>query len=333
MIMKLHPVIKILFPILALIFILSKTGIAEENKTTENIYGRLTALQCDSLIKANETNPNFVILDVRTPLEWDNYHIMGSINRSTGLSDFTSQLDALPKQKLFLLHCQSGGRSAGAFAKMKDLGFAEVYEMIGGINSWNSKGLPTTKITEPRLMLVSYNEIIKGINSDTVKITVTNRANGNLSFKNFTISDIHTTGNNFKSETTLEGAQDYTFSIIHFPEFSGDESIEINLESSGGKIDFNILFKNGVISAVNELQLTELNIFPNPANQKLYLKNSGFNFIEEISIFNIAGQKVMNKSQFSVSNGIDIEQLKNGIYILRIENNNQVISKKFVVKH
>ena len=331
--MKIHLIIKTFFPILAFVLIFSKTGIAKENTTTENIYGRLTALQCDSLIKANETNPNFVILDVRTPLEWDNYHIMGSINRSTGLSDFTAQLDALPKQKIFLLHCQSGGRSAGAFAKMKELGFAEVYEMIGGINSWNSKGLPTTKITEPKLMLASYNEIAKGINSDTVKITVTNRANGILTFNNFSISDVHNSDNNFNSEIKLEGAQDYTFSIVHFPEYSGDESTEINLESNGGNIDFSILFKNGVISANDVHQLTEINLFPNPANLKVYLKNNGFEVIDKISIFNIAGQKVMDKTHFLVSNGIDVDLLKNGIYILHIENGKQVISKKFVVKH
>ena len=134
-------ILKVIYRLLfILVLITSFNFLFAGYASAENIYGRLTAFQCDSLIKANETNPNFVILDVRTSGEWNGYHIMGSINRSTGLADFTTQLDALPKQKIFLLHCQSGGRSAGAFQKMKDFQFAEVYEMIGGINSWNAAG-------------------------------------------------------------------------------------------------------------------------------------------------------------------------------------------------
>ena len=330
---KMRGVFITIVQVVILSFILSKPVTANNSETTENIYGRLTALQCDSLIKANETNPNFVILDVRTPAEWNSYHIMGSINRSTGLTDFTAQLDALPKKKIFLLHCQSGGRSAGAFAKMKELKFTEVYEMIGGINSWNSYGLPTTKITEPKLMLVSYNEILSRGSSDTINVTVTNRANGNLTFKAVNISDIHGIINNFNSDIALDGAQDYTFSIIHSPGYSGDESTKISMESNGGKIDLEIQFKNGTIVGIAEQAIAEITVYPNPANQKLYFKHSGLDYFDQISVINLVGQKVINESQLSVSNGIDVSHLKNGIYLLQIKKGNLVKSEKFIVKH
>ena len=319
--------------VVILSFILSKPVTANKSETTENIYGRLTSLQCDSLIKANETNPNFVILDVRTSAEWKSYHIMGSINRSTGLIDFTAQLDALPKQKIFLMHCQSGGRSVGAFAKMKELEFAEVYEMIGGINSWNSAKLPTTTITQPKLMLVSNSDILTGGSADTIKITVTNRANGSLTFTAVTISDIHNVFDNFNTEIALDGAQDYTFSIVHTPGYSGDESTKISLESNGGKIDLDIEFKNGIIVGNDEQQLAEITIYPNPANQKLYFKSNGLKWFDEISILNIVGQKVITESKISVSNGIDVSNLKNGIYIIRIKAGSQIMSEKFMIKH
>lgn len=306
---------------------------ANENKISENIYGRLTATQCDSLIKANETNPNFVILDVRTPSEWSGYHIMGSINRSTGLSDFTAQLDALPKHKIFLMHCQSGGRSAGAFAKMKELQFAEVYEMIGGINSWRSAALPTTTISAPKLMLVSTNEILTGGYSDTINVTLTNRANGNLTFGNITISDNHNVVNNFNSNITLDGAQDYTFSIIHSPGYSGDELTKISLESNGGKMDLDIEFKNGTIVGIEEQQLAEITVYPNPANQNLYFKTDSEFIIDDLSVLNISGQIVLKKNLISIKNGINISGLKNGIYILQMKAGGKMISKKFIVKH
>jgi len=330
--MKIKSARNIFFKILILSLLLSTTASANKNKTSENIYGRLTAVQCDSLIKANETNPNFVILDVRTPAEWETYHIMGSINRSTGLPDFTAQLNALPKHKIFLMHCQSGGRSAGAFAKMKELEFDEVYEMISGINAWNSKGLPTTKIVEPKLMLVATNEILTGGSSDTINVTVTNRANGNLTFGTVTISDIHNVTNNFNSEIVLDGAQDYTFSLIHTPIFSDNETTKISIESNGGKIEFQLEFKNGEIVGVEEQQLATITMYPNPVSQRLYIKHSRLDYFDEISVFNIVGQKVINESELSVSNGIDVSGLKNGIYILCIQAGRQIISEKFIVK-
>ena len=331
--MKIRSFVFATYHLLFVNFLFAQNSIAEVSQLAENIYKRITAIQSDSLIKANEINPNFVILDVRTPGEWDSYHIMGSINRSTGLSDFAAQLNALPKHKIFLLHCQSGGRSAVAFAKMKELGFAEVYEMIGGLNYWNSAGLPTTKITGPKLMLVSYSDFIKGNYADTVKITVTNRANGVLNFSAVSISDLHHIENNFNKEFTIEGAQDYTFSIVHSPGYSGNETTNVIIESNGGKLDFTIQFKNGTIVGIEELQIAEITLYPNPANQNLYFKLNGSANIDEISIINIAGQEVLRETQISNSNRLNISNLKNGIYFARIKSGNIISTKKFIVKH
>ena len=316
-----------------MVLISAVTVKAENQKTTENIYKRLSALQCDSLIKANEINPNFVILDVRTPGEWTSYHIYGSINRSTGLTDFAAQLDALPKQKKFLLHCQSGGRSAGAFAKMKELGFSEVYEMIGGLNAWNSAKLPTTTVIEPKLMLVSYSGITSGNNTDTVKVTITNRANGKLTFSNFSVSDVHPVNYIFNSAISLGGSEDYTFSVIHSPAYYGDDSTSVKLESNGGNIDVNIVLKNGSILKTNENRISELAVYPNPANSYLYFRGSGIDYFDEVSVINIAGQKIFNEFGFLVSKGIDVSNLNNGIYIIRIKSGGYYSSQKFIVKH
>jgi phage shock protein E len=305
---------------------------AETVNATDNIYKRLSAIQCDSLIKANETNPNFVILDVRRPDEYSSYHLMGSINRSTGLTDFDAQLAALPKHKLYLLHCQSGGRSAGAFTKMKNLGFAEVYEMIGGIGAWDSAKLPTTTVTGPKLMLVSKSNVISGNNTDTIKIAITNRANEKLTFNLILVTDSHLVTHNFNSNIEIDGAQDYTFSIVHSPGYSGDDSTKISIESNGGKLDINIVIKNGVIQRVNATEMEEISVYPNPASGKLYFKNIHSAISEEISIINITGKVALKETNVWDNNGIDVSALPNGIYIVRIKTDQQIVSKKFVLK-
>jgi phage shock protein E len=305
---------------------------AETVNATDNIYKRLSAIQCDSLIKANETNPNFVILDVRRPDEYSSYHLMGSINRSTGLTDFDAQLAALPKHKLYLLHCQSGGRSAGAFTKMKNLGFAEVYEMIGGIGAWDSAKLPTTTVTGPKLMLVSKSNVISGNNTDTIKIAITNRANEKLTFNLILVTDSHLVTHNFNSNIEIDGAQDYTFSIVHSPGYSGDDSTKISIESNGGKLDIKIVIKNGVIQRVNATEMEEISVYPNPASGKLYFKNIHSAISEEISIINITGKVALKETNVWDNNGIDVSALPNGIYIVRIKTGQQIVSKKFVLK-
>jgi len=331
--MRIRSVVIAVFHFLVTGLLFNQSSSATENQLSENIFKRLNALQCDSLIQANENNPNFVILDVRTPGEWNGYHISGSINRSTGLTDFTEQLNLLPKHKIFLLHCQSGSRSAGAFAKMQNQGFSEVYEMIGGISSWRNAGLPTTTVTEPKLMLVSNGELIKGEISDTVKIVVTNRANGILKFNAVSFSDLHQIDNNFNKEIELEGAEDYSFFIVHSPGYSADESTKISLESNGGNVDLNIEFKNGNISGVGEKQFAELILFPNPADKNLNFKTGGITNFDEIAILNIAGREVFNERQGSFSQGVDVSHLQNGIYFLRVKSDSRISIRKFVVKH
>ncbi len=298
-----------------------------------NIYKTISVAKCDSLIKANAENPNFVILDVRTPGSWSADHLEGSINRNYFDTDFEQQLAALPKQKIFLIHCQSGGRSAGAFVKMQNLEFAEVYEMSGGINSWKSSSYPTTSVLAPKLMLVSYAKTSENISgTDTINITITNRANEILTFSSASFNDIHEITNDFNKSIELAGAEDYTFSGYHTSGYFAEDTTKVTLESNGGELKIDIAFKNGVVQNIGPEFYNELVIYPNPAKNYLYIKNGASLNIEEISIFGLNGQVVLHENTFSTSGGINISQLKTGVYLVRLKTNGQVLSKKLLVR-
>ena len=100
--------------------------------------------QADSIIKANEGNPIFTLLDVRTQEEYDQDHLANAYTRDFYAGDFREQLEALSKDRIYLIYCQSGGRSGQTFSLMRELGFTEVYNMLGGISSWKSSGYPVT---------------------------------------------------------------------------------------------------------------------------------------------------------------------------------------------
>ena len=87
-------------------------------------------------------DPDFVILDVRTSGEYAGGHIDGAVNIDYYDPGFESLIDALDRTKTYLVHCQSGNRSASGAAVMAGLGFAEVYEIDGGITAWIDAGQP-----------------------------------------------------------------------------------------------------------------------------------------------------------------------------------------------
>ena len=97
----------------------------------------------DSVIKAHvDSDHPFIIIDIRTEGEYNGGYIEGAINHNYYGPGFDDTLAKLDKEKEYLIYCASGGRSGGAFNKMKALEFKMVYNMLGGANAWRSAGYP-----------------------------------------------------------------------------------------------------------------------------------------------------------------------------------------------
>jgi rhodanese-related sulfurtransferase len=121
------------------------TVYAAESRSETQLIKDVTPQEAYSLIQQNKANPNFVILDVRTPREFAGGHIEGAINLDYNAPTFKDDLNGLDKTKMYLVYCRTSRRSRGAFDMMKALEFQEVYHMLGGIVHWTSEGLPMTK--------------------------------------------------------------------------------------------------------------------------------------------------------------------------------------------
>lgn len=91
--------------------------------------------------KMNEL-PTAAVVDVRTPDEFANGHLRNARNIDWNSTEFDHSISQLDKDKPVLVYCLSGGRSASAAAKMRSVGFKEVYEMNGGIMKWRAANLP-----------------------------------------------------------------------------------------------------------------------------------------------------------------------------------------------
>ena len=83
-----------------------------------------------------------VVLDVRTPEEFEAGHIDGAVNIDFYAADFQAQLEQLDRDASYVMYCRSGNRSATTATIMRGLDFTEVDEIDGGILSWVEAGLP-----------------------------------------------------------------------------------------------------------------------------------------------------------------------------------------------
>ena len=90
--------------------------------------------------KALVEHPDAVILDVRTEDEFESGHIPNALNIDLRMGPgFIDELNALDKNKFYYVYCRSGARSAQAVQEMRDLGFSEAYNLIGGILEWEGE--------------------------------------------------------------------------------------------------------------------------------------------------------------------------------------------------
>ncbi len=70
-----------------------------------------------------------IIIDVRTPQEFEENHVVNAVNIDFLSSDFETRVKKLSPGNQFQLYCRSGSRSARALSKMQQLGVQHVHNL------------------------------------------------------------------------------------------------------------------------------------------------------------------------------------------------------------
>lgn len=104
-----------------------------------------TNLRLDQFASKVEAYPPVCLVDVRTPEEFSEGHIMGAVNYDWYDSLFVDNISAAyDKSAPLYVYCRSGKRASEASAALAKAGF-EVYNLEGGYISWTEAGKPVTK--------------------------------------------------------------------------------------------------------------------------------------------------------------------------------------------
>ncbi len=87
------------------------------------------------LKKRQDNGDTIFLLDVREPHEYSMAKIEGSV--LIPLSELPNSLNKLDKSSEIVAYCHKGMRSADAVGFLMQQGFANVKNLIGGIESWS----------------------------------------------------------------------------------------------------------------------------------------------------------------------------------------------------
>lgn len=109
------------------------------------VYENVTPDRAKQIIDSK--NP--IVLDVRTPDEFENSHIPDAILVPVDeLRDST--LLEVPDDMEILVYCRSGRRSSWAAEYLAQIGYAHVYNLSGGILAWENRGYAIVESSENR---------------------------------------------------------------------------------------------------------------------------------------------------------------------------------------
>ncbi|GIV33232.1 MAG: hypothetical protein KatS3mg031_0767 [Chitinophagales bacterium] len=92
-----------------------------------------------------QQTPNAQLIDVRTPEEYAEAHLKGARNINVEDERFNVEIKTLEKDAPVFVYCRSGRRSMLAAEQLKAKGFKTIYNLEGGILSWQQKGKPVEK--------------------------------------------------------------------------------------------------------------------------------------------------------------------------------------------
>jgi glyoxylase-like metal-dependent hydrolase (beta-lactamase superfamily II)/rhodanese-related sulfurtransferase len=108
---------------------------------------RITSKVFEQMYRTNKV----LVVDVRKKSEFDSEHVIGAIN--VPLNEINQHLSQFPKDKPFVLHCAGGYRSMVAASILKQRGWEDFVDVIGGFDEMKKTSVKKSKYVEPTTML------------------------------------------------------------------------------------------------------------------------------------------------------------------------------------
>jgi sulfur-carrier protein adenylyltransferase/sulfurtransferase len=114
-------------------------GVVSEDVAAAASGSTITPQELQDLL---DSGKKLALIDVREPVEWDIVHIDGAQLIPKSLFNSGEGLAKLPQDRMPVLYCKTGVRSAEALAAVKKAGFSDAVHLQGGIVAWAKQMQP-----------------------------------------------------------------------------------------------------------------------------------------------------------------------------------------------
>ena len=122
--------------IFALLAMLTVAACSSESSADPGAH-QVKPSEAVAMINAGERT----VIDVRTPAEYDEAHVVGAVNIDVEGAGFSEQIAQLDPDQPYMVYCRAGNRSAIAADQMAEAGIKDIAD-AGGIADLASAGAP-----------------------------------------------------------------------------------------------------------------------------------------------------------------------------------------------
>jgi agmatine/peptidylarginine deiminase len=219
---------------------------------------------------------------------------------------------------------------------------SEVLHNVSDNCSLKDTVLSQAEFSEKDLGVVTIDVKVGDQNNNTTihsaEITVKDTIYPVLSTKNTTV-ELHKNGNaTISSSDVIDEASDncsLTDTILSQTEFTsadiGENIVEITIKDiSDNTVSEEAIIQVEEVTGFNIIAEKEIQIFPNPAKDKLHINSKRNNQIKSITITNLMGKTLINKTNLKNNETIDLTNIEPGYYIVKINTGKNSISRKIL---
>ncbi len=127
----------LIFSIITYLAVLSSGFFVSESFARE-IFNNVSVSEAKYMMSEQNNNKVDLILDVRTGEEYARSHIKGAV--LIPIMILAEKKHEIEKRQMVLVYCYNGNRSKTACEYLTSKGYKHIFNMLGGIKSWEEKG-------------------------------------------------------------------------------------------------------------------------------------------------------------------------------------------------
>ncbi|MEO1417751.1 MAG: lamin tail domain-containing protein [Bacteroidota bacterium] len=86
----------------------------------------------------------------------------------------------------------------------------------------------------------------------------------------------------------------------------------------------------GVVSNDTEVIPTDIRLYPNPANERLFVRSESM--VDQLTIYNMMGQEVLSASNLREGDQLDIRTLAEDVYLIQIQVEGKILTEKLMIQ-